>query len=66
MRDWLRNGWDRSDTRGLALFAATQQNWLEVIALLWAIDDAAGFGPRPHISRLLSALDSHPRFWWLS
>lgn len=59
MREWLGHSWDRSDTRGLALFAASRQAWLEVVALPWAVDDVAAFGPRPRISRLLATLYEH-------
>lgn len=62
MREWLGSGWDRGDTRGLALFCESRQGWLDVIRLPWSVPDAAGCGPRPQISHLLAGLSEHRRF----
>jgi len=59
MRDWLGTGWDRSDIRGLALFSSSRQGWFEAVPLPWPVADAAGFGPRPHVVRLVAALDAN-------
>lgn len=59
MRDWLGVGWDRSNVRGLALFSASRQGWFEVVPLTWPVSDAAAFGLRPHIARLVAAMDAH-------
>ena len=59
MRDWLGAGWDRSGTRGLALFSSSRQGWFEAVPLAWPVADAAGLGPRPRIAPLVAALDAH-------
>jgi hypothetical protein len=58
MRDWLASDWDRTATRGLALFASSHQGWFEAVRLGYAVADAATFGPHPRVAPLAASLDA--------
>ena len=61
MGDWLAGQWDRTATRGLAMFACSGQGWLEVVRLARPVGDAAGLGPRPRVAQLFAFLGQHQR-----
>lgn len=62
MREWLGRDWERSTTRGLAMFACSAEDWFQVVPLAFPVADTAGIGPHPRIAPLLAALDAHQRF----
>ena len=62
MREWVNGDWDRSTTRGVAMFACSGQAWFHVVPLAFPVADAAGIGPHPRIAPLLAAVEAHQRF----
>jgi len=59
MRAWLGRDLDRSATRGLALFSASEQGWFEVVELPRPVHDDAGTGAAPRVAQLLAVLDEY-------
>lgn len=59
MRAWLGHDLDRSATRGVALFSASEQDWFEAIELPRPVHDDAGIGPAPRVAQLLAVLDEY-------
>ena len=57
MRAWLGRDLDRSATRGVALFSASEQDWFETVELPRPVHDDAGIGPAPRVAQLLAVLD---------
>ncbi len=57
MRVWLARDLDRSATRGVALFSASEQDWFEAVELPGPVHDDAGIGPAPRVVQLLAVLD---------
>jgi hypothetical protein len=62
MRAWLRPDLDRSATRGLALFSASEEDWFEAVELPRPVHDDAGIGSTPRVVQLLAVLDEYERF----
>jgi peptide subunit release factor 1 (eRF1) len=59
MRAWLGQDLDRSATRGVALFSASERDWFETVALPRPVHDDAGIGPAPRVAQLLAMLDEY-------
>jgi len=59
MHAWLGQDLDRSATRGVALFSASEQDWFETVALPRPVHDDAGIGPAPRVAQLLAVLDEY-------
>ena len=59
MRVWVGRDLDRSATRGVALFSASEQGWFEAVELPWPVRDEAGVGPAPRVAQLLAGLDEY-------
>jgi peptide subunit release factor 1 (eRF1) len=59
MRARLEQDLDRSATRGVALFSASEQDWFEAVELPWPVRDDAGIGPAPRVAQLLAGLDEY-------
>jgi hypothetical protein len=62
MRAWLGPDLDRSATRGLALFSASEEDWFEAVELPRPVHDDAGIGSTPRVVQLLAVLDEYERF----
>jgi peptide chain release factor subunit 1 len=59
MRAWLGRDLDRSATRGVALFSASEQDWFETVELPRPVRDDAGIAPAPRVAQLLAVLDEY-------
>jgi peptide chain release factor subunit 1 len=62
MRVWLGGGFDRAVTRGVALFACSEQEFFEAVELPLAVRDEASIGPAPRIRQLVELLDEPEPF----
>jgi peptide subunit release factor 1 (eRF1) len=49
---FVSEGFDRSNTRGLAFFACSAHDWFEVVELPFAVDDQAALDERPRVRQL--------------
>jgi peptide chain release factor subunit 1 len=59
MRAWLGQDLDRSATRGVALFSASEDDWFAAVELPRPVHDDAGIGPAPRVAQLLAVLDEY-------
>ena len=58
----VKNGIDRSHTRGLALYASSADDLFEVIELPVRVRNQLAVGPAPHVGQLERVLDEYERF----
>ena len=59
---WVKGGFVRSHTRGLALFSCSAENWFEVVELPRPVRNEITLDQRPHVRQLESALQEYERF----
>ena len=59
---WVKTGFDRSHTRGLAFFGCSAQNWFEVVELPRPVRNEITLDQRPHVRQLESAVQEYERF----
>ena len=57
MRRWLDSGVDRDHTRGVALFACAEQDYLQVVEVPAPVPDGTALGPVAQLAPLLRLLD---------
>ncbi len=56
--DWSAQGFDRSTTRGVAVFSASGQGLFEAFVLPEAVRDQVAIGPTPDVAQLIMLLAS--------
>jgi hypothetical protein len=61
MRDWLGCKLDRSGTRGVAMFACSDQDWFVAVPLPQPVRDSASLGRQPRLAQLAKQLEEHTR-----
>lgn len=59
---WVKAGFDRSHTRGLALFACSAEGWFEVVEVPRPVRNEVTLDASPHVRQLESATQEYDRF----